>query len=677
MCACWVASRYRTVAVRGFNVLPLHHPRPAGLQWLLLLAVALHGRWGAEAVVAQAGCAPGCRGHCFAGKCLFAGEDLDLDASPLTPLAQATVQPQPPASPALAASVGYQPPQAPRLTNLAVKGSREEDTSQLQAQSASASRVQETPALGNVQLPPPRFPPGGPHANEQILRRGGRAPLALRLPKEAFFGGASAGESAWRRRFSGALSAPQPREVGDLESRSVPEAAPQASAAPSLLLQQPAVPEDALLPSEDANRIASVAVPEPVEAQEPGVPTALASTAGTGNLPPSTMTSPSQDPWNLLGADITRSLSLGVPVQTPPASEAAAPMSLPQIMQVQLDRERSEEARLRAENEGLRQQLARWRVAGAQVAAREAKVVETIRRNGGHLPSLAGPAPAAPQAEAEAQEEKSDGLSLLATSMQTYVFNAGKEPLGQSANALRVLTLFFVVNAGAFLIWLCGTSSKAGQPEASRAASKGSSTGILEPMLRYLGLGLRVIEISEVQVRNLSVGGDAYVVFQVGPEPEQRSGSVEQTEAGLLRFEEAFTFRVLQGDREGKCICWVMDRDPLAEEERAARLEISVQELLRLVRRRHGEYFDFDLDVQARRHRPSTVAGTAQRGARPCLAMRVRDITNPQVTKPSPVGAQLRRPHLLQSHSGGGGLHYYGSQTTAAECGVQELEVPP
>merc|ERR1719419_1226034 len=97
-----------------------------------------------------------------------------------------------------------------------------------------------------------------------------------------------------------------------------------------------------------------------------------------------------------------------------------------EYMQSQLQHEQVVEAQLAKENEKLRGELARWQRAGSRVAEREAQVVELIRRTAGTQP---------------------------AALERTYVFNAGKQPLTDEHNGLRLLVLFLCVNAASFVIW--------------------------------------------------------------------------------------------------------------------------------------------------------------------------------------------------------------------------------
>jgi len=524
-----------------YDLLAIRYRKARQLCRLLPLFLVTIGREPVvEAVKAGAGaetdCGPDCHGQCFAGKCLFEGEGLDLEAGSLP-----------------APMVSEQPLAAPPVAKEASVGLH-----------AVGSGLQ--------QLPPPRFPPGGLHSSEFVPGSSGRTSLLMRLPQEAFFGGASAGEAILRRRFG----APPGNRRG---------------------LWEP-WPLNVPLPREDLARSRLVQVRSGVGPQGSAGPHAQTGDAGPEAKP--------QPPLPQQGVGPV-AFAAAVPHQ-----DAAPPDGMQEYMEAQLEHEQGMEAQLRTENEKLRAELTRWRSAGSKVAAREAQVVELIRR------SVGGPMPSSSLAHVESGPQ--DESSLLEESVETYVFNAGKMPLEDGSNTLRLLLLFFGANASAFVLWLV-----AGQLEGGCAMS------LMEPVLLRAGLGHCLVEVSEIQVRNLPVSGDAYVSLQMGTEKELRTQSVEASEGGVLRFDEIFTLKVSGSDGAGSLVCWVVDRDPLAE-ERAARLELPARELLRSARRRYGEYFDFDLEPQARRHRPkeASAAFAAPKGRRPCLALRVRDVTGPK-----------------------------------------------
>mmetsp|Transcript_59875 Transcript_59875/g.118719 ORF Transcript_59875/g.118719 Transcript_59875/m.118719 type:complete len:562 (+) Transcript_59875:29-1714(+) len=302
-----------------------------------------------------------------------------------------------------------------------------------------------------------------------------------------------------------------------------------------------------------------------------------------------------------------------------PPQQQPALVAMPQIQQegltaseraldAKLKYEQQLEAALRAQNGQLHAELTRWREAGARVAEREAKVVETITELTRGMPG--------PKGEVPGQSANRTGAprqSFLSTAVERYVFNGGKMPLEDSSNSRRLMIIFFAANALAFLLWVI-TARK----------GVGSRPRLLETMLRKAGLGTCTIEVSELQVRNVCICGEAHMSMRMGPETEVRIEATESVEGDIVKFEGVFTFTVHASRPEGTCVCWVMDRDPLSEEERIARLEVPMRDLLSLSQREHGEYVTFDLEP----HGPQAKRwSSGARAAKPSLALRLRDVT--------------------------------------------------
>jgi len=318
--------------------------------------------------------------------------------------------------------------------------------------------------------------------------------------------------------------------------------------------------------------------------------------------------------------------SLGSAVQAPAfgadapvASAAAAPALVDpggpadeeRYLQRQLEAAKHADLALGAENSLLRQELARWRAAGHSVAQREARVVDMIKDK-----QLEGQVAAA---TAESSEEELD-LSQIASSVQTYVFNAGKSPLDDRTNFWRILLVVGAVNMVAFLGW---RSSELLQERMLQATTP--IPGV-NSMLRRAGIGHYVVEISEMQVSHLALDGDIYISVQMGDQ-EQRTGARE-LEGRLLRFDERFRLQVKSHDAEGKFVFHIVDRDNPLAEKLLARLEIPAQEVLELARRKHGEYCNFDLFPEAAPRLPRWGGGQIEE-RRPKLGLRLRDVSLP------------------------------------------------
>lgn len=295
----------------------------------------------------------------------------------------------------------------------------------------------------------------------------------------------------------------------------------------------------------------------------------------------------------------------------PSPSIQAVQEQRPTTPKAELDSIRSAEALLAVENARLRQQVQHWRGAAATVAEREAHEVELLK---------------GAKTSAESEVGPKDSLSLLTETVQTYVFNSGKAPLDNTANGLRMFSIFLCMNGVLFLAWrLCESSllpfdakgtKGPGTPLLSR---KGDALRYLDPMLRFAGFGSYDIEASELQVGNLPPGGDVFVSVRTSGSREARTRAAERPSLGLLRFQEPLRILVTGGGSESEtCTFRVVNAD-LPSEETVAVLEITTKELMRRVRSKHRQqYFNFHMVAQESGHQ----------GPRPQLAMRLRDVTS-------------------------------------------------
>lgn len=256
---------------------------------------------------------------------------------------------------------------------------------------------------------------------------------------------------------------------------------------------------------------------------------------------------------------------------------------LPRFPRVAVD------AALGAENAALRNELDRWRQAGAQVAKREAGVVAMLKR-------------------VAQKRVGGDAASLLDQSLARADLAAAKQiwfpwiPLLLTLIAMPALA----IGACAF--------SPSGVDGVSKDAHRGvvmRTREFVGQTLRKCGVGGYVVEISELQVGSLKVIGDVRVVVNIGGR-ELRSKTAEVPGVAVLRFGDVFAVPVHKFDCS-KCSLSIVDWDT---EEILARRDMSAQEFLHLIHREHGEYFNFDLSPLAKR-----LSG----GKAPNVAMRLRD----------------------------------------------------
>lgn len=222
------------------------------------------------------------------------------------------------------------------------------------------------------------------------------------------------------------------------------------------------------------------------------------------------------------------------------------------------------------------------------------------------------------------READKNTLSLLSSNVQTYVFDAGKSRLDSITNAYRVLLIFVIANMGMFSAWTCN-SRKGSLPQQGKQST-------------VRGYHCKVIEISEMQVSGLAPGlpqsrgegSDICLSVQTGHANELRTAGKEFSHEGFLRYEERFMLQVQCGgcspEDDGCCHFSVLKRSggPNLEAgdgrgQRIAELEMPWNDLLRLAKTtRQGDGFSFDL------------VPAPQESRRPCLTMKIRDLSTPE-----------------------------------------------
>lgn len=308
-------------------------------------------------------------------------------------------------------------------------------------------------------------------------------------------------------------------------------------------------------------------------------------------------------------------------------------------VQDQLLAARKAQEATQAENERLRGELQRWRAAGIRVARHEAQAAQLISLARGAPRGPAGGGAAAPAAVAGAAPAPEQGaLSMLSESLMTFVFNSGKEPLTQQMNAYRILAIFFFVNAALFVSWYGSQwTQQRGKAKASQLATgpqdifseaiqKGAAAlrAGVDRGLQRAGISGYVLELSELQLGNFpGAAVDLSLRLRVGRD-EQRTKARESAPGSLsARFGEVFRVEVGK-DSQGKCVFSVVDEDAPTDFDRIASVEIPLQELLSFAQREHGEYFNFELSMEARGLGAASAAA-GPRGGRPYLAMRICD----------------------------------------------------
>lgn len=152
----------------------------------------------------------------------------------------------------------------------------------------------------------------------------------------------------------------------------------------------------------------------------------------------------------------------------------------------------------------------------------------------------------------------------------------------------------------------------------------------LEPLGRAVGLTYISVEISEIQLGHLLVGGDVYVSIDIGTNPLLNTRTINKSDGVFLRFKESFKVNVRKTEKP--CIFRIMDQDVLMHDQ-IAQLEINAWEFVNLARKGSADansgYYRFDLQHRQRRKWQKTVKGfTNPNALRPYIAFRLREVTN-------------------------------------------------
>lgn len=153
----------------------------------------------------------------------------------------------------------------------------------------------------------------------------------------------------------------------------------------------------------------------------------------------------------------------------------------------------------------------------------------------------------------------------------------------------------------------------------------------LEPLGRALGIAYQTVEISEIQLGHLLVGGDVYVQIDIGTNPLLNTRTINKSDGVFLRFNSIFKVNVRK--TENPCVFKVFDQDVLLHDQ-IAQLEINAWEFVNLARKGSADansgYFRFDLQHRERRLKSGKLGKsfTNPDGVRPYIAMRLREVTD-------------------------------------------------
>lgn len=164
---------------------------------------------------------------------------------------------------------------------------------------------------------------------------------------------------------------------------------------------------------------------------------------------------------------------------------------------------------------------------------------------------------------------------------------------------VRLLLLFVVVNSVLYLLW--NMEGPTVEKVKRRAA---------EPLMRAMGRGTYEVEISELQVTNLSLTGSLVLGLELcGRLQWAAEASCVQ---GLVRFQDRFRFQIQGGGSEGQsCVLRVAQA-----EETIAEVALSTKDIMRRVHSKHGQqYFHYRMFPKE-----------AYASWRPSLSLRMREV---------------------------------------------------
>lgn len=298
------------------------------------------------------------------------------------------------------------------------------------------------------------------------------------------------------------------------------------------------------------------------------------------------------------------------------ATQARAEAHQTEELSAELQRAQANEALLRVQNGRLRQQLYDWKLAGTNVAQREAKVMALL---GSQSPELAAALPAV----AASAPSPFSALETAVSGAATPVLHPSSF-LGSARQRLERTSLshiFFNVAVAIFVIgafvntWLFIQRYRTEDEGSfvqrwSKAIVKSPKSQHLQPVLRAMGLVEYKVEVSEIHLGSLFAGSsDIRVNFRMGNGAERRTQVLKNADGTFLRFDDIIELSISGTD--SPCTICVTDR-----RGDLAHVELAAAHMVKLASRPHQEYFRTELT--ARRELGDLC------GRRPYVAMRMR-----------------------------------------------------
>jgi len=305
-----------------------------------------------------------------------------------------------------------------------------------------------------------------------------------------------------------------------------------------------------------------------------------------------------------------------------------------QELSMELSHAEAHEALLKAQNEQLRHQLDQWKVTGANIAEREAKVVALLDSPAQQLANVRDSLMPKPPAQAEALASSaplaSAGAAAAAPSMLQQAVSQVSDKVEvvyhhhYVAPVLMTMGVLFLLVSG----WRLGSfmvALRKGEVGWKEALVSNASSQRLQPVLRAMGLAQFKVEVSEIHLGSLFAGAaDIRVNFRMGSGIERRTKVLKNAGSTFLRFDDVLELTVCSSD--APCtICVTDKRGDLAT------VELPASEIVRLATRPHQEYFRTELTASP------GLGDVSDR--RPYVAMRMRNI----LAAPAPTPAMVAK----------------------------------
>lgn len=300
--------------------------------------------------------------------------------------------------------------------------------------------------------------------------------------------------------------------------------------------------------------------------------------------------------------------------------------------EVALAREASEHTRLRDE-------LSRWHQAGLEMLVNEARAVQLLEERAATRPGppLAGVSDSAALMSMQAvvagnQTDKGAGevLVQLLPAGITRQLHFVKKPhhVGYAVAFLAVVAAMtfavrsFANRAKSSIYGASDMASKAATGQ--RPVSARSHGGLASTLLGMLGPSSAFVEIAEIQLGHFDESSDCSVLRVVvtpasGKSVRTRTGVPMDGDGGSIYLSFADIIIIPADSCDGPVVFSVYGSDALMDEDRLARVEVSVQTLLSMARERR-EYFTLDLE-------PEGWCFRRDAAHRPFLAMRICEVT--------------------------------------------------